>query len=74
MSSGPCLKLLTSLLSSSSTDASFFVLRFFPVRVSRNFLNTSSPLVKDAMIESTQLDTFVWDISKTLLWDSIWTG
>lgn len=74
MSSGPCLKLLTSLLSSSSTDAFLLVLRFFMARVSRNFLKTSSPLVKDAMIESTQLDTFVWDISKTWPSDSIWSG
>lgn len=59
ISSGPCLKLLASLSSSSSTDAFFLLLHFLLLRDARNFLNTSRPLVNEAMIDITQLETLV---------------
>lgn len=70
ISSGPDLKLLASLISSSSTF--FFLLRlFFLLCDSRDFLNTSRPLVNEAMMESTQLETFVWAMAEMNLWPSL---
>ena len=63
ISSGPCLKLFTRLASAASVWSlclRFLNMPFFLLCFSRNFLNTSKLLEKEAKMDTTQLDTFVW--------------